>query len=90
MQKIRKFSQANLKVETKGFLKIRKLFLSQCLPEAPPWLAPEGKIIDFWSKNPKNGPKTGFCTIFSRFACGNFLIFCIMIGNHDILKMMLK
>ena len=47
-------------------------------------------MADFWPENAKNGPKTAFRTIFSRLACGNFLIICIMIENHDILKMMLK
>ena len=46
-------------------------------------------MADFWPENAKSGPKTGLRTIFSRLACGNFLIICIMIGNHDILKMML-
>ena len=47
-------------------------------------------MADFWPENAKNGPKTGFHGIFSRLACGNILIFCIMIGNYDILKMVLK
>ena len=47
-------------------------------------------MADFWPENAKNDPKTGFRTIFSRLACGNFLIFCTMIGSHDILIMMFK